>query len=117
MSFAEDLRAFDLFLRAERNVSPHTRRAYLSDVRQLAEFLGEGVLPAQVGAAQVRAFLAALHGRRHPATLARKLAALRCFFRWQVREGRGRIDPTAGLPLPRARKPRRAPRAARPGAG
>ncbi len=104
MSFAEALRDFDLHLRAERNVSPHTRRAYLSDLRQLVAFVGEEWEPAQVGAAQVRAFLASLHGRRHPATLGRKLAALRSFFRWLARAGRCRLDPTADLPLPRAPK-------------
>ena len=32
------IRSFELHLRAERNLSPHTRRGYLADVRQLAEF-------------------------------------------------------------------------------
>lgn len=106
--FEAEIRAFSLHLRAERNLSPHTRRAYLSDVRQLAAWLAEGAQPDRVGPDEVRAFLASLHRRRHPTTLARKLAALRSFFRFLVREGRCSLDPTAGMAAPRA--PKRLPR-------
>jgi len=101
-------REFALHLAAERNLSPHTRRGYLSDVRQFAAFAGASHPPDRVLAVQVRAFLADLHGHRHPATLGRKLAALRTFFRYLVREGVCALDPTTGIPTPRA--PRRLPR-------
>ena len=104
MTFAEAIRAFDLHLRAERNVSLHTRRAYLSDVGQLAGFLGESSEPEKVSAVEVRAFLAGLHARLHPATLGRKLAAIRAFFCFLVREGRCPLDPTAGIAAPRTPK-------------
>jgi integrase/recombinase XerC len=107
MTFAEAIRSFELYLRAERNLSRHTRRGYLADVRQLAEFLGGKVKPAGVTSTQVRGFLADLHARRHPATLGRKLASLRSFFRWLRREGACDLDPTDGIPAPRA--PRRLP--------
>ncbi len=101
MSFADALRAFDLHLRAERNLSPHTRRAYLGDVRDLAAALGPGADPSRVGSADVRHFLAGLHRTREPSTRGRKLAALRAFFAFLVREGRSPLDPTAGIPGPR----------------
>jgi integrase/recombinase XerC len=107
MTFAEANRSFELYLRAERNLSPHTRRGYLADVRQLAEFLGGQVQPAGVTSTHVRGFLADLHARRHPATLGRKLASLRSFFRWLRREGVCDLDPTDGISSPRA--PRRLP--------
>lgn len=103
MSFESALRPYALFLRAERNFSAHTRRAYLADVRQFAATIGD-VAPERVSAEQVRGFLAELHGRRHPATVGRKLAALRSFYRYLVREGRCRLDPTAGIPVPRTPK-------------
>jgi integrase/recombinase XerC len=109
LSFEESIRAFGLHLRAERNCSPHTRRAYLGDLRGFAAWLGAGASPARVDARAVRGFLARLHAARQPATRGRKLAALRAFFAFLVREGTCPCDPTAGLPAPRA-----APRLPRP---
>lgn len=103
----EALEAFALHLRAERNLSPHTRRAYLADLRRFLAATGAPSVRA-VGGTEVRGYLASLHGRRHPSTLGRKLAALRTFFRFAVRSGWCPADPTAGIPAPRA--PRRLPR-------
>ncbi len=101
MSFADALRAFGLYLRAERNLSTHTRRAYLSDVEQFRAALDAHVTPERVTGEQVRGFLAELHGRRHPTTIGRKLASLRAFYRYLLREGGCALDPTAGIPTPR----------------
>lgn len=108
MSFDETVAAFALHLRAERNASPHTERAYRADLRQLGAFLGPDADPARIRPEEVRAFLADRHRRASAATLGRKLAALRGFFRFLVREGVRRDDPSAGLPAPRA--PRSLPR-------
>jgi integrase/recombinase XerC len=105
VSFEEALRSFDVWLRAERNLAENTRRAYLADVRQFAAFLGEGARPEQVTPERVFAFLADLHGRVHPSTSGRKLAALRSFFRQRVREGDCASDPSAGIPSPRVPRP------------
>jgi integrase/recombinase XerC len=107
VTFEEALRAFDLHLRAERNGSPHTRRAYLADVRRFAAFAGAGTTPARASAGDVRRFLADRHREVSPASLGRQLAALRGFFRFLVREGVRSADPTVGIPMPRA--PRRLP--------
>jgi integrase/recombinase XerC len=96
------LRDFELHLRAERALSAHTLRAYLSDVRQFAA--SAGVAPEAVRSEEVRAFLAERHRRQAPSTLGRKLASLRTFFRFLVREGRREADPCVGLPAPRAPK-------------
>ena len=101
MSFEQAIRAFSLWLRAERGLSPHTRRAYVSDVGQLAAFLGDRVPPSRVTQALLRAHLASLHRSLNPASLARKLQALRAFFRFLVREGVVPLDPTAALPSPK----------------
>jgi integrase/recombinase XerC len=106
--WSDCLGEFGRHLHAERNLSAHTLRAYRSDVAQFAAFVGEGSQPARVEPGEVRAWLAALHGQRHPATLGRKLAALRTFFRYLVREGVCALDPTVGIPAPRA--PKRLPR-------
>jgi integrase/recombinase XerC len=102
MTFEEAIRSFELHLRAERNLSPHTRRAYLSDVRQFAESVGTASGPDTVRVDEVRRFLADRHRSQSPTTLGRKLAALRSFFRFLVREGRRDADPSVGIPAPRA---------------
>lgn len=101
LTFREAIRRFDTALRAEHNRSVETRRAYVSDVRQLAEFAGEGVSPEQVTAARVRAFLASLHRRCDASTLSRKLSALRAFYAFLLAEGACRVDPTARLTAPK----------------
>jgi integrase/recombinase XerC len=102
MTFEQAIRSFELHLRAERNVSPHTRRAYLSDLRQFAASVGPGSGPEAVRVEEVRAFLAERHRSQSPATLGRKLAALRSFFRFLVSEGLREADPSVGIPAPRA---------------
>src|SRR6185503_10237712 len=88
-------RALDAFLahlRGEKDASPHTVRAYGRDLLQFAAHLEEQMgRPPRLGDADVlaiRGFLAFLHekgcGR---ATVARKLASLRTFFRYLNREG------------------------------
>jgi integrase/recombinase XerC len=106
MSWVRAIQDFDVYLRVERNLSPHTRRAYLSDVRQLASECG--VPFEEVSATELRSWLAELHRRTSAATQGRKLASVRSFFRYLLREGRVRQDPTAGLPAPKT--PRRPPR-------
>jgi integrase/recombinase XerC len=102
------LRRFEIYMRAERNHSPHTRRAYLADVRQLAAHLSPASDPRRTSTRQIRGWLADLQAHSGPATRARKLAGVRSFFRFLVREGEVALDPSAGLPLPKL--PPRLPR-------
>jgi integrase/recombinase XerC len=108
MTFAEATRAFERHLAAERNASEHTRRAYRSDLAQLAVWLGPDANPEAVGPDDLRAFLASRHRDLHPASIGRKLAAIRAFFRWLARESPSRPDPSVGLAAPK--RPPRLPR-------
>lgn len=88
-------RAFVAFLKLNRNVSPNTLRAYDTDVTQFLEFSAtrDGVKPSQLkpdvlDADHVRDFLGELHKRGlSRASAARRLAALRTFSKYLVREG------------------------------
>ncbi len=94
------------YLVAERNASPHTLRNYRTDLRQFLAYLGErqGGAPSvqAVDALAVRGFLARLHAERLARTsIARKLAALRAFFRFLCRSGRLSANPAALVQSPR----------------
>jgi integrase/recombinase XerC len=90
---AEDqdwLAAFARHLEVERALAAHTVRNYLSDVRQFLDFLAGRRPPVPLAALtypDLRAFLAARHGINRKASVARKLAALRTFCRFLVRQG------------------------------
>ena len=104
MNWTRAIEAYGRHLGSERGMSPHTSRAYLSDVRQLTLHTGSEIEPDRVDADHVRSWLASLNKRRSAATRGRKLASIRSFFRWLVREGARRDDPTAGLPMPKNEK-------------
>jgi len=108
MNFAEAIDAFDRHLAAERNASAHTRRAYRTDLGQLAAFAPR-TAPNRIDPDDVREWLASLHRARTASSIARKLASLRSFFRWLVREGAIERDPTLGVAAPKQR-----PRVPRP---
>jgi integrase/recombinase XerC len=86
----EPLAAFLRHLSVERNASAHTLRSYRVDLTDFERFLsGRGVAGlAATDARLVRAWLAALHTRGlAPASIGRKLAALRSCCRFLVRRG------------------------------
>ncbi len=87
----DPLAAFLRHLSSERAASPHTLRSYRSDLLEFAQHAGRGDAGEWlrgVDARAVRAYLAHLHGRGLDAvTIARKLAALRSWFRFLVRRG------------------------------
>jgi site-specific recombinase XerD len=99
---------------AVRGGSPATARSYNSDLQQLLEWLAGGHVPlVALDRRAVRSFAGELGRRGYaPATLARKLSALRGLCRFLVERGALPADPAALLPGPR--KQRRLPRSLRP---
>jgi integrase/recombinase XerC len=96
------VQAFSAYLRDEANASPHTIKAYETDVRQLAAFLDNtGSSLARADVHGVRAYLAALAGAQRKSSIGRKLAALKHFFRYCARTGTRRDDPAAQLTGPK----------------
>lgn len=91
-------------LAVERRLSPRTLEAYRDDLGRFSTALArEGAADwARIGAAQVRAFVAAEHrAGQSPKTLARRLSAIRSFYRFLLREGLARANPAEGVRAPR----------------
>ena len=105
--------AFLHHLRAERQSSLHTLAGYEDDLIQfetyLKEALGEAADPTAVDSRRLRSYSAWLNTQRYAAsTVARRLASLRSFFRYQRRQGVVQADPSAGLRNPK--QPKRLPK-------
>jgi integrase/recombinase XerD len=101
---------FLAYLELERGLSRNTLEAYRSDLQQFDQFLGRRKLdPLDVAPADIAAFVSELaEGRGDKravvsATLQRKIACLRSFYRHLRREQIIEHDPTAELRSPRKR--------------
>jgi integrase/recombinase XerD len=93
--------AFLEMLAAERGAARLTLEAYHGDLTEAAGSLGATAIE-RATTEDLRRYLAGLERRRlAPRTAARRLSALRQFFRFLVVDGRRADDPTAALDAPR----------------
>jgi integrase/recombinase XerC len=100
------------YLRSVRNSSPHTVLNYGHDLAQFAEYLvppGERLSsPGDITHQIIREYVGHLHSQRlQKSSIARKLAALRSFFKFCVREGWLKENPARLVPTPKL--PKRVP--------
>jgi len=87
---------------AERGAAKNTIEAYASDLAHAAAAMRQS--PATADADDLRSFLAAMAAEGlAPRTAARRLSALRQFYRFLLRDGVRDDDPTELLETPRAR--------------
>lgn len=101
------LAAFCRYLTGERARSPHTVRAYQSDVRGLLEYAAaDGIVDVSgIGLATLRRWLGAQsESGVSRATLARKAATVRSFAAWAVREELLGENPALRLKAPKREK-------------
>ncbi|HET7340468.1 MAG TPA: site-specific integrase, partial [Methylomirabilota bacterium] len=94
-------------LQTERGASRNTLAAYRRDLDDFLRFCRDRRLAlGAVGADDVVAWLERLRGRGlAPSSVARRLSAVRGFYRHLLREGGVRRDPTEHLDTPRASRP------------
>ena len=101
-------------LRYERNVSEHTLRNYAIDLGQFLDYLapadpetGERRAPdaKDLDHITIREWLSSLHAaKKKKSSIARKLAALRTFFQFLIREGAVEANPAKLVSTPRLEK-------------
>ena len=112
-SMKDAIERFVNYLRYERNASPKTLRNYSCDLDQFREFVtppGEAALPLhKIDHRIIREFIGLLYDRKLQKTsVARKLAAMRSFFKFCVREKYVSANPAKLVSTPKL--PKRVPR-------
>jgi integrase/recombinase XerC len=109
VTFGESLVDFLDFLASEQRASRHTTNAYRRDLRQLRTFAvekrGESVAVRDIDVYLLRQWLGALARVVGSASVARKIAAVKAFFRYLHRRGVVQMDPAAELASPKVRRP------------
>ena len=105
-ALAEFLRSLAL----EKNASDLTVKAYREDLTQAIEFFrtkyeGQKLTPAQITSRHLRAFTVWLHEQEYAkTTIARRVAAVRSWFKFLCRQGSVSANPADGLRAPRQDK-------------
>jgi len=88
----------------QRNASPHTLKAYATDLGGFAAYVGSSSL-REIDHLRIRGFLSHLYDRGLSKTsVARSLAAVRSLFRWLAREGIVEQNPAKLVATPRLSK-------------
>lgn len=107
----ELIEAFERSLLAEENASINTARGYISDLRQFRDFLRgravrlgddpDAVSPDDVDSLVLRSWLGERMAENRRSSVGRKLSAVKQFFRFLLRRGLVRRDPTVGVATPK----------------
>jgi integrase/recombinase XerC len=105
-ALAEFLRSLAL----ERNASELTVKAYREDLMQALDFFhtkyeGQKLTPASITSRHLRAFTVWLHEQEYAkTTVARRISAVRTWFKFLCRQGLTNTNPADGLRAPRQDK-------------
>ena len=95
--------SIDQFIGSMTAASPHTTSAYSSDIKQFELWVSRLKVnsPRLVTRDMVRQYISFLTtSKQAKRSVTRKLAAIRRYFAWHVRNGTLKIDPTTGVRTP-----------------
>ncbi len=97
------------FVQVERGYSENTVKSYLKDLNQFLSYT-KADKPKQIDRDRIKNYLEYLYDKGYAvSSTERKLACLKSFFHYMLREGRIEIDPTSDIKLPK--KAKRLPKA------
>ncbi|SNB46841.1 tyrosine recombinase XerC [Geobacter sp. DSM 9736] len=103
----EEIERFCRHLAIVRNVSPHTTAAYRVDLLQFLDFVSRergSISPGEVDHLLIRRFMALLHKDHRKSSIGRKIAAIRAFFKFLLREGVVARNPAELVSTPKKEK-------------
>ncbi|MGQ9645027.1 MAG: tyrosine recombinase XerC [Thermodesulfobacteriota bacterium] len=107
------IRRFIHYLSAEKNASPHTCRCYQTDLEEFQNFLtspgrhlspGEETQIEKADRLAIRSYLSFLHRKNRKSSIARKVSALRSFYKYLLREQIISSNPAKAIGTPKAEK-------------
>jgi integrase/recombinase XerC len=104
---ARQIALFERYLSSERRSSPLTVETYGRALRELRAFLVRETFAldaTRVKTGVLRAWLASLFGTCSSATLARKIASVRSFYRFLVKKRMAKENPAAALKSPKVKR-------------
>ena len=104
MTLADSISLFCRWLENEKGYSPHTVAGYRRDLIEFSSGLKDSDQLGQIAAGDIRQFIISLHGRNGPATVARKISALRSYFRFLQRQSIISTNPLDGISGPKISK-------------
>ncbi len=111
MNYDEALKAYLSYLGTERNLAVNTVKSYRKDLLQLKRFLqGKREMAAgiddiqQISPMDIRYFLVSLYASHTPASIARKVSAIKGFFTFLNRRHRLSSLPLKGVSAPKIPK-------------
>ena len=97
----EHIQQFLQWLDVEKGYSENTVLGYGRDLREFSASCGADLQPEQIDTNLIRTFILRLHGTNSAASVARKLSALRSFFRYLIRGKHILHDPLIGITGPK----------------
>jgi integrase/recombinase XerC len=113
MQMEDLIEKYSGYLKIEKNVSDNTFRSYMSDLRQFLDFLktqklynsdSKEIDITKIDHIIIRAYLKELYMKNKKTSIGRKLASLRSFFKYLVREEGLSINPVDMVATPKQGK-------------
>lgn len=98
------IKKFINWLAVEKGYSDHTVNSYRRDILEFLESLGGESGVEKINQTHIRKFVVSLHGHNNSASVARKLSALRTFFKYLQRTQVIQADPLTGIRSPKIAK-------------
>lgn len=92
---------FKLYLEVERNLSPHTVKAYCTDLTDFLNWAGNSDV-CSLNYKNIRTYLAEIQSKKYTrTTISRKIAAIKTFYRYLYRERLINTNPAANIKTPK----------------